>query len=94
MSYVAFVALVGAELLAAALDDEGLDLLVAVGVGEGGEVFGVGLGGEGAEGGGGAVVGSGGSDDASEGGDFDAGGASDGDHAREASNPLVGCILE
>mmetsp|Transcript_21997 Transcript_21997/g.35008 ORF Transcript_21997/g.35008 Transcript_21997/m.35008 type:complete len:158 (+) Transcript_21997:337-810(+) len=56
VSDVLFVSDVGAEGLATARQDEGFDLLVLVGVDEGGEVFGGGEGDHGGHGGGGAEV--------------------------------------
>lgn len=58
MTYVFFIPDVGFEFGATSFQDEGFDLVMTIGVDEGGEVFGVGLGGveEGGECGGGTVI--------------------------------------
>lgn len=73
---------VRSQLLDAALDDEGLDLLVPVGVRVGGEILGLVLGGDGLQRGRCAVVRPTGLD------------ASHGDDAREATSPSIGHLVE
>jgi len=92
---VALVTDVGLELDTATFEYEGFYLLVSIGVGEGGEVFGVGDGNEGGEGFGSAVV------DA-EGSSIDLDGvvaavvrpSGDGGHAGEASYSFIGGFLK
>lgn len=95
MTDVALVTDVGLELDTATFEYEGFYLLMSIGVGEGGEVFGVGDGNEGGEGFGRAVV------DA-EGSSIDLDGvvaavvrpSGDGGHAGEASYSFIGGFLK